>query len=115
LEFKEALNIAPLPVDEITAGVLGRHYAAGITAAGGREQAARAAVAAIFARRADETPSELGVRDGIHTRVAVRDVVDRLRNVVPYGALDRLNVKFAEAIVFDNNERSTDATPESGN
>ena len=78
LEFREALNIAPLPVDETTAGVLGRHYAAGIIAAGGREQAARAAAAAIFARRADEAPSELGRLQRLFAQVYTHAELERL-------------------------------------
>jgi hypothetical protein len=57
VRFKEDLKLAPLPLGEGAAAVLARKHAASIAAAGGQEQAARLAVDAVFARRADEPPS----------------------------------------------------------
>jgi hypothetical protein len=78
LQFHESLNVTPLPVDQLTAGVLGRAFAARITAAGGRDNAARAAADAIIARRADEAPSEVGRLQRLFAQVYTRAEIERL-------------------------------------
>jgi hypothetical protein len=78
LNFKESLNLSPLPQDEGSAAVLGREFAAKIAAAGGRQQAARAAATAVLARRVDEAPSEHQRLQRLYAQVYRRDELEKL-------------------------------------
>lgn len=78
LNFKENLNLSPLPQDEGTAAVLGRDFAAKIVAAGGRQAAARAAATAVLARRADEPPSEHQRLQRLYAQVYSREELEKL-------------------------------------
>lgn len=78
LEFKERLTLSPLPLDERASVVMARRYAKGIEAAGGRPQAARAAIDALFARRADEPPSEHSRLQRLYAQVYTRGELETL-------------------------------------
>ena len=78
LQFKEVLNIPPLPVDEARAGMLGRMYATEIATAGGRQQAARAAAAAVMLRTSNEPASEAGRLQRLFAQVYTRAELEQL-------------------------------------
>lgn len=78
LDYKEQLNVSPLPLDERSAAVLGRHFAAKIVAAGGPEQAARVAADAVLTRRADEPPDEHHRLQRLYAQVYTRKELERL-------------------------------------
>jgi hypothetical protein len=78
LNFKENLNLSPLPQDEGSAAVLGRDFAAKIVAAGGRQAAARAAATAVLARRAVEPPSEHQRLQRLYAQVYSRIELEKL-------------------------------------
>jgi len=56
--YRTRLRPPPLPLEARPAAAMARHHAAAIRAAGGRTQAARAAVDKVLARPADDPPGE---------------------------------------------------------
>jgi hypothetical protein len=76
--YRTRLRPPPLPLDAGTSASMARHYAAAIGAAGGRMQAARAAAAGVFARRADEAPDEHARLQRLYAQVYTREEIETL-------------------------------------
>lgn len=78
LEFKETLDLIPLPMDERTAAVMGQHYREKIDEAGGIEKAAEMAVDAIYRTVHQKKATERGRLQRLYSQVYTREELKRL-------------------------------------